>query len=794
MLRILFLLVSIILLIGLISSLTQGATRDFAVEVSAVVEDTPPSVIFTWRVDPSASQIWVFRKSMTDPDWGDPLTILPGSATGYQDETVSSGQAYEYSFRKTRGIIDRIFQLPPDTPVTFTIYDSWGDGICCQHGLGSYSVNNDGITEVSGGCFGESESTVFVTGSEGSVGISLTFDAFPAETTWTIKEDSSGNILVQDGPFEAAKFGHIFAGIRYPIIEDRGTVLMVVSDYLYGSILPEIERLSYDLIADGYRVRKQIVTGNLTVPDVKDLIVDAAQEDPDIGSLIILGHVPVPYSGNLLGVHSNHQGAWPADLYYGDLDGVWTDTTVNNTTATWPENHNVPGDGKFDQTFLPSDVELQVGRIDLSYMPGFPVDEIELMRRYLDRNHAYRMAEIVPIRRGLIDDNVGEADGLAFAAVGWRNFTALLGQNTVFERDYFETMEHESYLWSYGCGGGSNVSCAGVGTTGDFAERNVQTVFTALYGSYFGDWDKPHNLLRAPLASDGWPLVCFWAGRPTWHLHHMALGHSIGYSTRLSQNNITEYMVSDGQRQISTALMGDPTLRMHVVPPISNLQLKWEHLGIQLTWDPSPDADEGYHIYRSSDVNGQFERMNETAVFNSTYLDTSPFPGTNVYMVRAMKRETSGSGTYINLSSGIFATINTTPDPTPTPSGTSLKTRLELSGNPVHPFDIFWVKGFLDNPDAPLQQIPVVFILDIFQSYYFWPSWTLFDPPDHPDIDFLRLDIPTGTTPLNVIQPVEWPDTGQVQVSGLVFYGAMLSRDLNTVIGIPAIVEWGYGP
>ena len=88
--------------------------------------------------------------------------------------------------------------------------------------------------------------------------------------------------------------------------------------------------------------------------------------------------------------HPDHRGAWPADAYYGDPDGEWPDTLVDSSKASRAENKNVPGDGKFDPTFLPSDVKLEVGRVDLSQMPAFGKTETELLRRYLDKDHAFR--------------------------------------------------------------------------------------------------------------------------------------------------------------------------------------------------------------------------------------------------------------------------------------------------------------------------------------------------------------------------------------------------------------------
>jgi hypothetical protein len=51
----------------------------------------------------------------------------------------------------------------PDGCYDFTIYDSYGDGICCSYGNGSYTLTNDadGTTLASGGSFGSSETTNF---------------------------------------------------------------------------------------------------------------------------------------------------------------------------------------------------------------------------------------------------------------------------------------------------------------------------------------------------------------------------------------------------------------------------------------------------------------------------------------------------------------------------------------------------------------------------------------------------------------------------------------------------------
>ncbi|WP_353780180.1 hypothetical protein [Winogradskyella sp. 3972H.M.0a.05] len=49
----------------------------------------------------------------------------------------------------------------PDGCYTFTIFDSFGDGICCGYGDGSYEITLDGNVLISGGTFGADESQNF---------------------------------------------------------------------------------------------------------------------------------------------------------------------------------------------------------------------------------------------------------------------------------------------------------------------------------------------------------------------------------------------------------------------------------------------------------------------------------------------------------------------------------------------------------------------------------------------------------------------------------------------------------
>ncbi|MGH7969128.1 MAG: cellulase N-terminal Ig-like domain-containing protein, partial [Limisphaerales bacterium] len=193
--------------------------------------------------------------------------------------------------------------------------------------------------------------------------------------------------------------------------------------------------------------------------------------------------------------------------------------------------------------------------------------------------------------------------------------------------------------------------------TRELYTNDVQAVFTLLFGSWLGDFDAKDNIMRGVLALPSYGLTCAWSGRPHWFMHHMALGMPIGFSARLTQNNGPTGLYQNEQNsaagQIHIALMGDPTLRMHVVAPPSNLTASTNGGSITLNWAPSSDSALGYHVYRAAGTNGSFARLTTAPIQGTSYVDAGA-PASANYMVRAVKLETSASGTYYNASQGAF--------------------------------------------------------------------------------------------------------------------------------------------
>ena len=455
-------------------------------------------------------------------------------------------------------------------------------------------------------------------------------------------------------------YGYIHSGIEVPAIEDRGKIILVIDETFKDSLSEEIKRLTSDLEGDGWRVVPINVSRTANVKTVKTLIVAAYNQDNvNTKAVFLLGRVPVPYSGDINpDSHPDHLGAWPADVYYADMNGTWTDLSVNDVVATDVRNRNTPKDGKFDQSLLPSDVELQIGRVDFANMPSFATSEQQLLKNYLDKDHAYRHKHFTTVHRGIVDDNFGYFGGEAFASTGFKNFGPLVGPGKVEANDYFLTTTDSSYQWVYGCGPGWYQGAGGIGSTTDFANSNLKGVFSMLFGSYFGDWDSQDNFLRAALAQ-GVTLTNAWSGRPHWMFHHMGLGENIGYSTRISQNNSVLYVAGNFARFVHIALMGDPTLRNDVVAPASGVSVIKDGFNHLLTWVPSIDPVLGYNVYVRRELDAPYVLLNSEPIQDISYShDCVDDQGLLTYMVRAVVLQESPSGSYYNLSQGITDTIS----------------------------------------------------------------------------------------------------------------------------------------
>ncbi len=539
-------------------------TWNYAVQISATVQVSPPQISLTWPQDDYGSiRYTVYRKAKEATSWG-AGNELSGTTTNYTDTNVVVGTTYEYQ-------------------------------------------------------------------------------------------------IVKDAKRGYTGYGYIFSGIQAPLVEDRGKLILIVENRHAPALSNELARLKSDLTGDGWTVIRHDVATNDTPASVRNLIIADFNADPTkVNTVFLFGHVPVLHSGNL---NYDTHGArpMPADAYYGDVNGNWSGN---------------PG-------YLPSDIELMVGRVDMFDMPGnfAPVpwpNEVELLRNYLNKDHNFRQKLVTVPHRALMGDRRGAEGGRAVAATGYRNFQPLLGPGTVVQANIDDIsapnvrwgpmLAADSYLWAYGCGAGSPSGIGALGTNGPYSDlysidvvgQDAKAVFVMLFGSWFGNWDGTDNFMRSFLGTSSLGLTCCLAGEPHWFVHHMGLGETIGYGTRLTMNNSTLYrsQSNDFTRAVHISLMGDPTLRMDLVSPPGALNAVAGAGGVTLNWPASADVVLGYHLYRSASPGGPFARLTGSLVTGNTFTDSTAVPATYTYMVRAVTLQTTPSGSYYNASQGVFTTVD----------------------------------------------------------------------------------------------------------------------------------------
>lgn len=461
-------------------------------------------------------------------------------------------------------------------------------------------------------------------------------------TSWTDTNVAVGSRYEYQVYANSGAYGYVLAGIEYPLVENRGKLVLLVDSTMSLPLQTELARLAQDLTCDGWVVLRHDVARNSTPAAVKAIITADYQADPtNVKSLFLFGHVPLYYSSNTVGPDAHGGRPHPSDTYYGDMDGTWVDGQM---------------------TYIPSTMELQVGRVDLWNMPIFlPLSETDLLRRYLNKDHNYRTKQFNVQNVGIVDDNFATySEG--FTQNGWRNFSPFVGPSNVRVGYWYELFNtgNPPYMWAYGCGPGEANHAGGVADTYQFA-YNDPAVFTFIFGSIFGQWDVQDDLMRGELCTPNYGLTCAWAGRPNWFVHHMALGEPIGYSTVQSQNNgITGSYYQPGSQPggVWVNLMGDPSLRCFMVAPPGSMTATAHFDGnVDLAWTTSSDTVLGYNVYRSCAPGGPFTKVNSDFITGTTYSEKPP-AGNEYYMVRAVVLQTTPSGSYYNASQGVTASCN----------------------------------------------------------------------------------------------------------------------------------------
>ncbi|MFO0642246.1 MAG: C25 family cysteine peptidase [Polyangiaceae bacterium] len=503
---------------------------------------------------------------------------------------------------------------------------------------------------------------------------------------------------MMDGGAQIQQSTTISVGLRAEDAEDSGVVAIVVDAPNAVALAPELDRLETDMIAEGYGVVREVFDPATTTHTTlrSALAARRATLGLRLKYALLLGRVPRVFSGNGgYDGHSDTTGGWPTDTYYADLDGTWTDTMTYGAPAN--RHYNVPGDGMFDQIRPPSALELAVGRVDAEEMPVFaPLTSTDLLRRYLEKNHAYRAGQVKLARRAWRTNTFGGTVGSYEVEPPTVHASrSLYGAGPQVGADFFGGLaDPAGYALAFGSGAGGPSSASGVATSALFATSPVNAGFLGLFGSYFGDYSFSNNLMRAALFGPNAVVGTGWFSRPALVAHRLG---ALGTFGDLALDTTTT--------SLGFLLLGDPTLRMDPVSPPTAVSARCERGRPTVSWGSSPDANVGYRVFRREV--GQPSTAPETRVSGAT--TTSPFVDTSAdgdkaytYRVVPVRHLTTGSGTFVKLGYGAGAKtdgcgpVPPEPPPSPTTPPTTSPT-VPPSTGPVTPAP----SGAQPSPSAP---------------------------------------------------------------------------------------------
>lgn len=459
-------------------------------------------------------------------------------------------------------------------------------------------------------------------------------------------------------------WGYLEIGYGIPIKESKGNVIIGIDNIAYDSIRTEIEEYKDNLNLSGFNAeiiqvpRAEHFNAKAILQTKQIFKAKYQQLEERLDYIVLVGRVAVPLSGSASpdGHSYESAGAWPADGFYGDFDGKWTDYLIDTVReGLFLDYHNNSAwDGKWDQTNFPSKLEASVGRIDVSKQEYFEENEFELLRGYFRKNNKFRNGGFDYPRRALIDDKFHLLFREVFAAEAWMNFSALVGYNNIDSMNARYHLRENPYLFFWGAASGGYDGIHETAYSIDYSKYDYLGIFGFIFGSRIVEWTVVNNTMKAMIASNPSFLTSLWTVRPYWHLHGMGVGKTIGKSALYSMNTGEKYRSHQFEpyvRAVFMNIIGDPTLEMLVVDPPENV-LRTDNNGkVKLTWT-APEGINGFNIYFAEDISSEKIKLNDNLIKDNSF-EIEKQGG--VFIIKSVKLQKTNSASYWQESIGKIA-------------------------------------------------------------------------------------------------------------------------------------------
>ncbi|MGB7539709.1 MAG: C25 family cysteine peptidase, partial [Anaerolineales bacterium] len=122
-------------------------------------------------------------------------------------------------------------------------------------------------------------------------------------------------------------------------------------------------------------------------PEAMREVLHAVYSQRPFAGIFLIGDFPYPRMWSYPAEYPDQPGA--ADYFYMDMDGGWSDA---NGDGFYDVHSDGPGDRQ---------PEVFVGRLNAGNVPGLGRSELELVRDYLRRDHAYRTGKLATRKAAL---------------------------------------------------------------------------------------------------------------------------------------------------------------------------------------------------------------------------------------------------------------------------------------------------------------------------------------------------------------------------------------------------------
>jgi hypothetical protein len=413
-------------------------------------------------------------------------------------------------------------------------------------------------------------------------------------------------------------------------------ILVIANAALYAdpTARQAIDRYLLD-IRGGYGCGVELLTAQGGTPEEIKSLIQGRYFHEGLSGVVFIGRLPDAWF-EIDNDHPQWQGGfgyadWTCDLFFMDMDGAWGDADRDGL-------YDSHADGAGDRS-----AEIFVGRIDTTPMGSYG-SEVELLRRYLDKNHAYWSGGIPLYHYGLayIDHDWSDQGAGYFAGLyGPTAYHALLwpgpAETPVGKSDYVANRLRLPYygftqVWTHAGYDAHNFHTGGLCHESEVHARNPRSVGYNLDGCHICDWpaaqgryfmcggyvynDSPSSLAVIGTSKSG--------GMLRFHSFYQELGRNacLGDAFRIWMNNriasfeAQSFVIS---WHYGMTIVGDPLIAFldvpgrenpvaGVEPPVNLSVVRQENRSLffrdyidVLSWQADPASDpamcRGYRIY-----------------------------------------------------------------------------------------------------------------------------------------------------------------------------------------------------